>query len=160
MKLHSKVPTWIIIYGDSDTFAKPYDKLEWSLNANNVTSFNPLSSSLDTFSAAMVFDSTPAKSKQLSKLRPRRIENNFKFPRVGTVLRPSYTQPQLTRRSSKQISQEGSPIRMDSKTPVDLRRNQQGFIGPPCSFIVLRICRSLPRSRRFWIWTWSSVVTK
>ena len=83
-----------------------------------------------------------------------------KFPRVGTILRSSCTQPQLTRRSSKRIAQEGSPIRMDSKTPVGLRRNQEGIIGPPCSLIGLRIFRSLPRSKRFRIWTGCSVFTE
>ena len=49
----------------SDTFSKPYVKLECSSNARNVSSFNLLSSTSDTSSAAMVFDQTPAKSKQL-----------------------------------------------------------------------------------------------
>ena len=59
----------MIIYDNSDTFSKPYVKRDSSSNAKNVFSFNLRSITSDTFSEAMVFDTTPAKSKQLSKLR-------------------------------------------------------------------------------------------
>ena len=147
--MHSKVPTWMIIYGYSDTFSKPYVKRESSSNAR--------------MCFRLTFYQVPRTNSQrrLSLTRPQQSRSSCqssapseprttrKFPRVGTVLRSSCTQPQLTLRSSKRITQEGSPIRMDSKTPVGLRRIQEGIIWTPCSNIVIRIFRSLPRKRRF-----------
>ena len=76
--LLSRVPTSMIIYEYSDTFSKPYVKQEWRSNETIVCSCNLRLSTLDTFSAAMVFDPTPKKSKQSSWLRPRQFENNLK----------------------------------------------------------------------------------
>ena len=91
---------------------------------------------------------------------PGKSRTTRKFPRVRTLLQPSCTQTQLTRRSTNRIAQEESPIRMVYKTPIGLRQNQEGIIKPPSSHIVKQTLRFLPRSRPIRIWIGSSVVTK
>ena len=91
---------------------------------------------------------------------PGKSRTNRKFLRVDTVLRSSFIQPELTRRSFKRIAKERSSIRLDFKTSVNLRRDQEGIIGLPCSHIVQQIIRSLLHNRCLRIWTRSSTVTE
>ena len=84
MILHLKVQTWTITFVYSDLFSKPCVKQDWSLNVRNVFSFNPLSSTSDTSSAAMAFDLTLSKSFLTMELhyftRIRRILQSTRIP--------------------------------------------------------------------------------